>query len=275
MTQDIEDDSPEHEELLHGGYCYRLREAGPFVLGKDFEAPRSEGGTLRQVNLKQESDKLWDFVSSKRDSHGDANSAAALFDAEVARLDFENDVTQALSWHVSDYQHEANISEIRKQLRDLCQAIERFKSKLPSESSALGHFLYKTFTGEVLLNDRLKPSPAQVNALEDTWREHAGFDALQRKLEVMLRNIDSARFLLGASKRPPQHQVTTFVRTLAMTWKSATGQWPKSGRDPDSGQQSGPFADFVQATNNLFPSPFRIHYLDRAIRTVCNAPSSS
>ena len=63
--------------------------------------------------------------------------------------------------------------------------------------------LYKTFTGEVLLNDRLKPSPTQVNALEDAWREHAGLDALQRKLEV------AAQHRFGAVSIGCEQETTT------------------------------------------------------------------
>jgi hypothetical protein len=90
----------------------------------------------------------------------------------------------------------------------------------------------------------------------------------------MLRNIEAAQSLMG-NRNPPRHRVAMFVQTLAVTWKNATGRWPKSGRDPIKKSQAGQFADFVRATNDILPAPFRIPALDRAIRAACKAPAGS
>jgi hypothetical protein len=261
--------------LFIGGYCYSLRDSGPFVIGKDFEAPGPEGGVLPRLRIEQSiKDKLWSFAVSGTNIEADESSEAGIFYDAVKRLDFENGVSEALSWYMSDHYHQAEIPAFRKQLQNLRKAIEQFKSELPGESSPLGHFLFKTFTGEALLRDRLKPSPRQLIALQDRWQECAGFNAILDTLNVMLRDIEAAQSLMG-NRNPPRHRVATFVQTLAVTWKKATGQWPKSGRDPAKSNQTGPFADFVRATNDILPAPFRIPTLDRAIRAACKAPAGS
>ena len=87
---------------------------------------------------------------------------------------------------------------------------------------------------------------------------------------MMLRNIEAAESMIG-NRKPRQHQIKAFVEALAQAWKKATGAWPKSGRDPIKSNQSGRFADFVRATNDILPQPFRIPTLDRAIRAACEA----
>jgi hypothetical protein len=134
----------------------------------------------------------------------------------------------------------------------------------------LAHFLFQTYTGEIMLPDRLKPSEQKLMVLQNAWRDRAGITAIKETLETMLRNIQAAQSLIG-NKKPRQHQVATFVRTLATVWNEATGRWPKSGRAPNRRNQSGPFADFVRATNDILPMPFRIPALDRAIRAACES----
>jgi hypothetical protein len=261
--------------LFSGGYCYSLRNSAPFKIGKDFEAPAPEGGVLPRISIEQGTkDELWSFVASRANIKADENSEAGIFYDAVKRLDFENGVSEALNWYMSDHHHQAEIPAFRKELQTLRKAIEQFKLELPSESSPLGHFLLKTFTGEVLLGDRPKPSAHQLIALQDRWRERVGFSAMLDTLSVMLRNIEAAQSLMG-NRNPPRHRVAMFVQTLAVTWKNATGRWPKSGRDPIKKSQAGQFADFVRATNDILPAPFRIPALDRAIRAACKAPVGS
>jgi hypothetical protein len=272
MIEDDGDLVADQVDLLQGGYCSSLKDAGPLVIDQDFEAPGPAGGSLRRINIEPHRDKLWGYVL--RETRVGAEPSTEAGREEIRRLDFENGVIEALSWYVRDFQHQANIPEFHGRLRNLREAIERFKSELPDETTPLGHFLFKTFTGEILLLDRLRPSLALVNALTDEWRDRAGFDAVQGRLDVMLRYAGAAQTLMGKSKkRPPQHQIATFVRTLAKTWEGATGRWPKSGRHPDGGRQSGPFADFVREINDLLPPPFRVHTLDHAIRSVCKKSS--
>jgi hypothetical protein len=106
--------------------------------------------------------------------------------------------------------------------------------------------------------------------LQDRWQKHVGFPATQGALNTMLRNIEAAQLLIG-NKKPRDHQVKGFVQALAEVWKKATGTWPSSARDPVSYKQTGPFADFVRATNEILPRTFRIPSLDAAIRTACEA----
>jgi len=268
MTEDV-------KWCLIGGYCYSLRQAGPFVIGEDFEAPGPAGRILPRISIEQGRwDKLWSFIANGTNIKADESSDAGIFDDAMKRVEFENGVSEALSWYISDYQFQAEIPAFRKQLQRLREAIERFKSDGPTEFSSLGHFLFKTYTGEALLRNGLKPSARQLIALQDSWRERAGFDAIQDTLNTMLRNIEAAQSLIG-NRKPRQHQVKAFVHALAMVWRKATVGWPKSGRDPIKSNQSGPFAAFVRATNDILPKPFRIPFLDRAIRAVCKATNSS
>lgn len=186
-------------------------------------------------------------------------------------MDFENGVNQALNWYVSDCQFQPNIPTFRKQLQKLLKSVEQFKSQLPEEFMPLGHFLSQTYTGEAMLLDRLKPSERKLMILQNAWRDRVGTTAIKESLETMLRNIQAAQSLIG-TKKPRRHQVSTFVLTLANVWNKTTGHWPKSGRDPDTSKQSGPFADFVRATNDILPEEFRIRTLDRAIRAACDRP---
>src|SRR6516165_7065979 len=121
--------------LFSGGYCYSLRNSGPSKIGKDFEAPAPEGGVLPRISIEQRiKDELWSFVASRANIKADENSEAGIFYDSVKRLDFENGVSEALNWYMSDHHHQAEIPAFRKQLQTLRKAIEQFKLELPSES---------------------------------------------------------------------------------------------------------------------------------------------
>jgi hypothetical protein len=215
-------------------------------------------------------DELWSCVEPETESKAD-DSDKTIFEDATKRLDFENGVDQALSWYVSDCQFQTSIPSFRNQLQKLVKSVEQFKSQLPEEFMPLGHFLFQTYTGEAMLPARLKPPEHQLMVLQNVWRERAGITAIKETLETMLRNIQAAQSLLG-NRKPRQYQVSTFVLNLAVVWNKATGHWPKSGRDPVEGNQSGPFAHFVRATNDTLPEDFRIRTLDRAIRDACDRP---
>jgi hypothetical protein len=256
--------------LLKGGYCFSIRNAGPFVIGKDFEAPGPAAGILPKMEVyPQKWDELWSFVMRGRESESNDSSDKAIFEYATTRLEFENGVNEALSWYVSDCEFQVEIPGFRKQLRKLRDAVKRFQAQLPDEYAPLGHFLHQIYTGAAMLPDRLRPSEPQLTVLQNSWQDRVGMTAIKETLDAMLHNIEAAQLLIG-NKKPRQHQVGTFVQTLAMVWNEATGHWPKSGRDPMSNNtQSGPFADFVRATGELLPAPFRIYSLDRAIRAAC------
>ena len=218
--------------------------------------------------------ELWSFVEQGAASKADDDSDASIFEHELEGLDFENGVNQALNWYIGDVQYQADIPNFRKQLQKLRNAVEQFECQLPEEFAPLGHFLFQSYTGEVMLSDRLKPSERQLMVLQNAWRDRVGITTIKETLETMRCNIQAAQSLIG-NKKPHKHQVTTFVQTLAIVWNSATGHWPKSGRDPITGNQSGPFAAFVRATNDILPKHLRIANLDRAIRAVCERPNGA
>jgi hypothetical protein len=259
------------KDLLSGGYCFSIKNSGPFVIGKDFEAPGPAGRMIPRMTIdRAKRDELWSFVEQETESRAD-DSDKTIFEDATKRLDFEEGVSQALNWYVSDCQSRENIPAFRKQLQKLLKTVEQFKSQLPEEFMPLGHFLFQTYTGEAMLPARLKPSERKLEVLQNAWRDRAGITAIKETLETMLRNVQAAQSLLG-KKKPRQYQVTTFVSNLAIVWNKATGHWPKSGRDPATSKQSGPFADFVRSTNNILPEDFRILNPDRAIRAACDRP---
>jgi hypothetical protein len=267
MTEDL-------EELLLGGYCYSRRNAGPFTIGEDFEAPRPAAGILARIKIERNTeDELWSFIAKVTDINANKNSGAEIFDAAMKRLEFVNGVSEALSWYVSNRRFQAKLPTFREQLKDLRKAIERFQSNIPDEDTPLDHYLHTTYTGEVFLRDQRKPSRRELTALQDRWQKHVGFPAIQGALNTMLRNIEAAQLLIG-NRKPRDHQVKGFVQTLAEVWKTATGTWPSSARDPVSNKQTGRFADFVRATNEILPRTFRIPSLDAAIRTACESHGS-
>jgi hypothetical protein len=259
------------EGFFLGGYCYSLRNAGPFTIGEDFEAPGPAGRILPQIKIEQNKwDKLWSFIEKGTDNDAIEGSEAEIFDDVMRRTEFENGVREALSWYVSDCQFQAELPTFRKQVKDLRKAIQQFQSTIPDVDSPLGHFLRTTYTGEVFLRDQRKPSRRELAALEGRWRDYAGFPAIQSTVNTMLRNIEAAELLIG-NKKPRHHQVKGLVQTLAKVWKNATGTWPKSGRDAATSKQSGRFADFVRATNEILPKTVRIAFLDATIRAACEA----
>lgn len=255
---------------LRVGHCFAIKNSGPFVIGKDFEPPGPVGRKIPRIKIdRQKWNELRSFVEQ-----GAASKADNVIEYVRGGLDFENGINEALNWYISDLQYQADIPNFRKQLQKLRKAVEQFESQLPDEVTSLGHFLFQTYTGEVMLPDRLKPSEGQLRVLQNAWRDRVGISAIKETLETMRHNIQAAQSLVG-NKKPHKHQVTTFVQTLAIVWNSATGHWPKSGRDPNAGNQSGPFAAFVRATNDILPNHLRIANLDRAIRAVCERPNST
>src|SRR5262249_36035897 len=121
--------------------------------------------------------------------------------------------------------------------------------------------------------DQLRPTPEKILELQHAWSEKHGVAAIRNNLAEYRKNIDVASSLLSGTK-PRNVAKENFVRSLAHAWQEATGEWPKSSRDPyKNSRQSGHFADFVRAAIKLLPrklpSKFRRPSLDHAIRSVC------
>jgi hypothetical protein len=215
--------------LLSGGYCFSIKDSGPYVIGKDFEAPGPAGRVIPRMKIDcKQWDELWSFVERETESKPDDPDKTIFEDATI-RLDFENGVNQALSWYVSDCQFQVSVPNFRKQLQELLKSVEQFKSKLPEEFMPLEHFLFQTYTGEAMLPARLKPSERKLMVLQNAWRDRVGITAIKETLETMLRNVQTAQSLLG-KRKPRQYQVSTFVLNLAIVWNKATGHGPKSSR---------------------------------------------
>jgi hypothetical protein len=258
------------DELLSGGYCFTIRNDGPFIIGKNFEAPGPSARILPRIKVDDQTlDELWALIGRQDiESSENETSEKEIYDQVVRKVEFENGTNEALSWYVSDFQFQAEIPKIRSQLKRLRGAVQRFESEVPDESTALGHFLFGTYSGEIMLQP--KPSAREHEALLVSWRNRVGVLAIKDVLKTVGRNTEAAQMLIGKSK-PRQHRASAFAKALAEVWQKATGEWPTSGRHPSTGAQTGPFADFVRKTNKILPKPFRIPKLDRAIRAACEA----
>src|SRR5712692_7364447 len=81
MTEDV-------KWCLIGGYCYSLRQAGPFVIGEDFEAPGPAGRILPRISIEQGRwDKLWSFIANGTNIKADESSDAGIFDDAMKRVE--------------------------------------------------------------------------------------------------------------------------------------------------------------------------------------------
>jgi hypothetical protein len=259
----LADDALRNELLEQSGYFAKIKSRGPFVIGTDFEAPGPAGRLLPSISPSKDTlDKLEKCLARGKSSH-----AGRVADG---KNDFLEGIRDVLSRYVSDYHFQPEESKVRRELRSLRAAINKFKSRLPTNHDPVGRFLFDTYTGSSILRDELQPSDDELIALQDAWRKHFGFRAISQKLDVMLRNVLAAEECLGKSK-PRNHRVKALVRALAEIWQDKTGHWPKSGRNPESAAQSGPFADFVRTACDAVPKPIIIEQkaLGTAIREVC------
>ena len=251
------------EWLEQSSYFTKIKNRGPFVIGRDFEAPGSAGRIFYEIPLSEQTlNELENCLARGK------SSSVRSIDESVHPL--QGAVSSALSQFVSDYHFQPEETKIRRELRSLRAAINKFKSRLPTDHDAVGRFLFDTYTGSSILRDELQPSDGELIALQDAWRKHVGFRAISQKLDVMLRNVLAAEECLGKNK-PRNHRVKALVRSLAEIWQDKTGHWPKSGRNPESAAQSGPFADFVRTACDAVPKPIIIEQkaLGTAIREVC------
>src|SRR5262245_58715482 len=118
----------EIKSLLEGGYCHFVRNTEPLVIGEDFDAPAPIGRVLPRIKLDEKTwDQLWLLVPDQEGMKSASNSDAAIFKYVERRQNFENSVSEALNWHVSDHQFQADLPQIRKHLIRLKTAIENFR----------------------------------------------------------------------------------------------------------------------------------------------------
>jgi hypothetical protein len=264
-----------HHWLVQGGHCHSILSAGPFEIGTDFGPPAPAARKVWTISLEPSvlaslhhclaRARANPVTANELDRHQDD---ASIFTDAMAHVDLLNGVGEALKWYVSDFQFQPDEKVVREKIKKLKAAIEHFKSALPEEYDAVGNFIWQSFTGEAFLRDDLKPTEADLIVLQDAWRERFGFIAFRDQLDIMMRYVSAAEQCLG-KRKPLEHRKTNLVRSLAWTWGKLTGEWPKSGRDPQNSSQTGPFADFVRIACGVLPGVFAIKTLDGAIRKVC------
>jgi hypothetical protein len=252
-----EKDPAAREDLLRGGYCSSIKGNGPFIIGRDFDAPINRRPRPVQKEISADTlEKLWSIIAQQPTKES----------IKPKRVEFENDIKTVVNWYHSDCQFQPNIPEFRKQMKKLSAAVTQLESQLPNEETALAHFLMGTYTGDVMTPLLLKPSVTDQLLLEESWEKRIGIKVLKEILETTRRNIEGAQSLLGGKHK---HQAAALVKSLGEVWRRATGKWPTSGRDPINHAQTGPFARLVRTINCTFTEPFRITKLDSTIRAVC------
>ena len=240
------------------------------VAGVDFAPPEPIASVLPRIQLtSSQADDLWALVCKgrRRDPNNDADAEMAK--AILADSDLANAVQQALQFYVRDVTFLSDIPQFRSRLKTLHNRVAQFLAALPQEHDPVDYFLRRTYTGEIFLQDQLRPTHERLVELQQVWSEKHGLAAIRNNLAESQKNIDAASSLLPET-RPRDVAVGNFARSLAHAWEAATGQWPTSGRDAHkNSRQSGPFADFVRAVNEMLPPDYQIKRLDHAIRSVC------
>jgi hypothetical protein len=258
--------------VLRSGYArFALCTGRKFVVGEDFRRPGPTGRILPR--LKIASDRCDTLFDSIRERSQPKRSNASHNGTDVfERAEFQKRINEALSWYVSNVAFEPTIPEMRRQLESWRKQVALFFRSLRA-SEPVEYFLEQCYTGEVFARDELRPPEPTLIRLRDAYRERVGVDAITSTLKTVIQNIEAAEKLL-AGTRPKAVHVRSFVVALAHAWKQVAGQWPKSGRDPVLGKQSGAFAEFVSEVAAVLPKQYRIARLDFTIREVCKRGAS-
>ncbi len=248
----------------------KMADKKKMVAGLDFAPPEPITSVLPRIQLtSSQADDLWALVCKGRRRNPNNDADAEMAKAIFAGADLANAVQQALQFYVRDVMFLSDIPQFRRRLKTLHNRVARFLATLPQEHDPVDYFLRRTYTGEIFLKDQLRPTHERLVELQQVWSEKHGPAAIRNNLAEFKKNIDAASSLLPET-RPRDVAVGNFVRSLAHAWEGATGQWPTSGRDAHkNSRQSGPFADFVRAVNEMLPPDYQIKRLDHAIRSVC------
>jgi len=262
-------------QLVEGGHCNRISNGQPFVIGIDFRPPMPAGWFLPRIkpsaDVLQGLMECLDRAGAVTKIDTESPSHQELFSDAVDGAKLQNGVTWALSFYVGACLFQPQEKKLRDQIKRLKTRVARFTEQLPREHEVLGKFIFETYTGESFLPEHLRPSEPDLIALQEAWRQQFGFIAVRETLKVMERYILAAEACLGKAK-PRNHRVLSLVRDLASVWQTLTGKWPKSGRDPQTSAQTGPFAKFVRIAAGSLPEDFQIASLDASIRQVVDTP---
>ena len=260
------------QNTLRSGYArFALGTGRKFVVGEDFRHPEPIGRILPQLKIAPD-ECDWLFDSIRQRSQPKRSDATPKGTDVFERAEFQKRINEALSWYVSNVAFEPTIPEMRRQLGSRRKQVAIFFRSLRA-SEPVEYFLQQCYTGEVFARDELRPPDPTLIRLRDAYRERVGVEAITNTLKTVIQNIEAAEKLL-AGTRPKIAHVRSFVVALAHAWKQVAGQWPKSGRDPYSGRQSGGFAYFVSDVAAALPEQYRIARLDSTIREVCKRSAS-
>jgi hypothetical protein len=240
------------------------------VMGQDFTPPGPITSVLPRIQLTlSQADELWAIVCKARrrspNNDDDAEIAKEIFEAQ----NFENAVQWAIRFYIHDITYLSDVPQLRRSLKTLQNDVAWFLNALPQEHDPVGYFLKRTYTREVFLKDSLRSTDEERAQSEQAWSTEHGLAAIRNNLAGLQTSIDNASSLVSGTK-PRDVPVGNFVASLAHAWQLATGNWPKSGRDPhNESRQSGPFADCVRAAIEMLPAKYRPENVDHVIRSVC------
>ncbi len=240
------------------------------VAGVDFAPPEPIASVLPRIKLtRRQEKKLWALVCKDRRRNPNNDAEAEMAKEIFAGADLATAVQWALEHYVRHVIFLSDVPKFRRSLKTRQDEVTRFLATLPQEHDAIGYFLRRTYTGEIFLKDQLRPTDEKLAELQQAWSEKHGVAATRNNLAEYRKTIDAASSLLSGTK-PRNVAVENFVGSLAHAWQAATGEWPKSSRDPyKNSRQAGQFADFVRAATAMLPSKYRPPSLDHAIRSVC------
>jgi hypothetical protein len=176
-------------------------------------------------------------------------------------------ITGHLLMYFNVYRQRPSAKKNRQNLEKIRKAIERLQRAMPRADDPTYRLLSDQEFAWLYYAGR--PGWTEFRALADKF-EKTGIANVRDVLELAHKFIVTAEKLVGTSRDKKHIGLAQLVITLAGEWRSLTGRFPASGRDPVTGKQSGPFADFVRYTMMALPSPLRSQPVDSTIRSVCD-----
>lgn len=177
-------------------------------------------------------------------------------------------ITEHLLMYVRVHRRRPHAKESMRKLEKLHKAIVHLQGAVPRKNDPVF---------DLLCNPRFAWA---YYAHDPDWTEFLssaeklggrGLADIPDVLEMARGFIVTVEKLVGKSRTKKHVGLAPLVATLAMEWRFMTGRSPASGRDPITGKQSGPFADFVRWTMQALPEPLRSQPVDSTIRSVCTS----